>query len=345
MRSRLAPPCAAVGLALAACAAPPREEVRALVSAAAPERLQADVEALTASGPRPAWDQEASRATRERLAGELAALGFELREERFEAHVTRRERGTAEDGSGVLVLLTERVELVNLLATRRGVERPWEVVELGAHYDTVDASPGADDNASGVAALLETARLLQGTRLVRTLRLCFYAGEEHGLLGSSHHAAQVAQHPAERLLGALVVDMVGYARREPGTQLSPLRVPLLFDLPDTADFVLVVGNLHSGGIGSRWEDAAQRYAPGLGFYSVNRLAAFVPDAHRSDHAAYWSHGLRAVLLTDTAELRSTHYHRPSDTAGTLDYEFLADVTRALAATVVEWARSAGSPAG
>jgi Zn-dependent M28 family amino/carboxypeptidase len=307
------------------------------VAGADPGRLRADVEALAAIGPRPAWDEESVQATLRHLAGRLTALGFEVTEERFVTPLVRREVRLEEDGTMVVVTVVETHELVNLLATRRGSTRPWELIELGAHYDSVPGSPGADDNASGVAALLEVARLLEGVALERSLRLCFYAAEEDGLLGSRHHASAVASAPGERLLGAVVVDMVGYARHEPGSQGSPVRVPLLFDPPDTGDFVLVVGNLHSGGIGARWEDAADRYAPDLGYYSVNRLAAFVPDAHRSDHASYWDHGLRAVLLTDTAELRSDLYHRPGDTPDTLDYAFLAGVTCALAATALEWA--------
>jgi hypothetical protein len=328
---------AALLLGLAACASAPSERVATRLAAADPARLRAEVEALSALGPRPAWDQEAGRATREHLALQLEALGFELTEERFEATVVRRELRAEEGGAQVLTSVVERLQLVNLLATRRGTRRPWELIELGAHYDSVPGSPGADDNASGVAALLEVARILADVPLQRSVRLCFFAAEEDGMLGSRRHASLIARASDEVLLGAIVVDMIGFARDEPGSQASPVRVPLLFDLPDTADFVLVVGNLHSGGIGARWEDAAERYVPGLGFYSVNRLAAFAPDAHRSDHASYWDHGLRAVLLTDTAELRSDLYHRPGDTPDTLDYAFLADVTRALAATVLEWA--------
>jgi hypothetical protein len=138
-------------------------------------------------------------------------------------------------------------------------------------------------------------------------------------------------------VGAIVLDMVGFALREPDTQRMPLRIPLLFDPPTTADFVFVAGNYHSGGIGNLFEDAADRYVPELAYYSVNRIAGWVSDGHRSDHAAYWRAGLRAIQLGDSADQRSAHYHGISDTPETLDYRFLADVTRALAAAVETWA--------
>jgi aminopeptidase YwaD len=333
MRPRSSLPAGLCLLALA-CASAPRADVVQLVAEVDGERLEADVRALAALGPRPVRDEVATEATLDHLEARLTELGLEVSREPFLAEVPLLQR--LEQENAVLVVRRQRT-LANLIATRRGVSRPWEVIELGAHYDSVPLSPGADDDASGVAALLEVARLLQAVPLERTVRLCLFAAEEEGLLGSRHHAAQVAQRSDERLLGAIVLDMVGYASHEPGSQATPVRIPLLFDLPRAGDFVLVVGNFHSGGIGARWEQAAARYAPELGWYSVNRLAAFAPDSRRADQASYWAQGLRAVLLTDTAELRNPTYHQRGDIPDTLDFTFLADVTRALAATVIEWA--------
>lgn len=331
----LAPPLALAVLATSACLAAPRADVQALVSQVEEARLRAHVEGLCALGPRPAGDPAASRRALDWLRGELEGLGLAVREEPFRASLNGLV-WSEQEGERVWTLVTREHELVNLLAELPGDGRPWQVIELGAHYDSVHESVGADDNASGVAVLLELARVLRERPRDRTIRLCFFAGEERGLLGSAHHAARIARRDDERLLGAIVLDMVGYADRSPGSQTTPVRIPLLFDLPRTADFVLVAGNYPSGGIGNLVEDSADRYVPSLAYYSVNRVAGFVSDGWRSDHASYWRNGLRAIQLGDSADLRSPHYHQASDTPDTLDYAFLADVARAVVAAVAEW---------
>lgn len=322
---------------LGACRSVPSSEVAGLLDSELSEaRLRAHVEGLCALGPRPVGDTQATERALEWIRGELGALGLEAGEER-EPRAMQVLRSVVEQGARRLVMSTETLEAVNLVVEFPGDRRPWEVLEVGAHYDTVPGSPGADDNASGVALLLELARLLRDRDHARSVRLVFYGAEEVGLVGSSLHAERVAGREDEHFLGAINLDMVGFALHEPGTQASPIRIPLLLDMPRTADFVVVVGNLPSGGIGSRVERAAARYAPELGIFSANRLAGFAPDAWRSDHASYWREGLRAIQLADTGELRSPHYHRASDTPETLDYAFLHGVARAVCGAVLEWA--------
>jgi Zn-dependent M28 family amino/carboxypeptidase len=223
----------------------------------------------------------------------------------------------------------------NLLAERHGSEGA-PVLEVGAHYDSVPFGPGADDNGSGVAALLEVARALAAAAPRRTVRLCLFAMEEEGLVGSAAHV-RALQAAGERIAGAIVLDMIGFATSAPGSQQTPLRVPLLFDPPTQGDFLVVAGNFASGWLGSRYEACAAAYVPGARWYSVNRLAGWFADAMRSDHASYWHAGLDAILLTDTAEMRNANYHQPSDTPSTIDYAFLRANTQALAATVLHWA--------
>ncbi|HVS19541.1 MAG TPA: M20/M25/M40 family metallo-hydrolase, partial [Planctomycetota bacterium] len=254
---------AALALASAACVGPPNAEVVELVARVDEARLRADVQELCAAGPRPADDPEAVRRTLDWLHARLALLGLVGHEERGtrEMLVTRvlQDQG----GSTHSVLARELREVVNLVVELPGASRPWQVVELGAHYDTVPGSPGADDNASGVAALLEAARVLAERPRARSVRVVFFGAEECGLIGSAMHAERQAERAGEWHVGAIVLDMVGFALREPDTQRMPLRVPLLFDPPTTADFVFVVGNYHSGGIGNLFEDAADRYVPEL----------------------------------------------------------------------------------
>jgi aminopeptidase YwaD len=326
----------AAALTAASCAAAPRAEVVELVARVDEARLRADVESLCAAGPRPSGDAQGVRRTLDWLRERLAPTGLAVHEERGTAEI----RVARVDESGEyaqVVWSTEAREVVNLVVELPGGSLPWQVVEVGAHYDTAPRSPGADDNASGVVALLELARLLAERPRERTLRLVFFGAEEVGLQGSRIHAQRQLERGHEWHVGAIVLDMVGFALREPDTQRMPLRIPLLFDPPTTADFVFVAGNYHSGGIGNLFEDAADRYVPELEYYSVNRVAGWVSDGHRSDHASYWRAGLRAIQLGDSADQRSPHYHRASDTPETLDYRFLADVTRALAAAVEHWA--------
>lgn len=231
-----------------------------------------------------------------------------------------------------------RVHVVpNVIATLRGTREPAQVLELGAHYDTVAYSPGADDNSSGVAALLEVARIAAGSRPRKTLRFCFFGAEEVGLKGSQAHVESLRGSQETRLAGLINLDGVGFTSRGPGSQREPDGVPWYLSLPDEGDFVVVVGKWSSGWLGNLFEGAIDAYAPELPYYSANRIGTYFPDAHRSDHAHYWRAGLPAIFVTDTAEFRSSNYHSPSDLPATLDHAFLEAVTRATAAAALHWA--------
>ncbi len=325
-----------VALGLAGCASV-RPEVAALVEQVDEARLMGHVEALVAIGPRPGANAEATERTLAYLEGELALLGLACEREAFRAAYPVFLPSSTDPNTFAYVLTSEERPAANLIATLPGREPREGIVELCAHYDTVPQSSGADDNASGVAALLEVARVLADVPLERTLRLCFFGLEETGLDGSEHHARRVRES-GERHRGALVLDMIGFVNRAPNSQATPLRIPILFDPPRTADFVVVAGSYASGWIGNRFESAARRYVPELRYFSANRTAELVSDGWRSDHASYWRAGLDAILLADTAEMRSPHYHTPSDLPGTLDPRFLGDVTRAIVATLAEWGR-------
>jgi len=222
---------------------------------------------------------------------------------------------------------------VNIIAEHSGSKAHAAILELGAHYDTVATSPGADDNASGVAAVLEVARVLSQVTMKPTVRFCFFAREEDGRDGSRYHVQQV-QDRNESLDGAIILEMVGYATERPETQRTPARIPWLFSPPTTGNFVAVVGNLRSGGLGKRFENALTVYVPALPYFSAKRVGGFFRDALRSDHKPYWDNGYRAIMLTDTANFRNPHYHRPTDTTDTLNFDFLQQVTQATAATLL-----------
>ncbi|HHJ17684.1 MAG TPA: M20/M25/M40 family metallo-hydrolase [Gammaproteobacteria bacterium] len=287
----------------------PQQDVAALVARVEQARLSDHIVALLKQGPRTRTNVAAMQHSVAYISSQLTQYGYRPYTETLAA-------------GGV-----------NILAERRGTGTPRRVLELAAHYDTRADTPGADDNASGVAALLEVARLLAQAQPHYTVRFCFFDHEEDGLAGSRHHV-QLIRARNEPLLGAIVLEMVGYATEQPRSQGTPLRVPLLFSPPTTGNFIAVAGNIPSGGLGNRFERAADVYVPALPYFSANRLAGFLKDALRSDHSAYWDSGYRAIMLTDTADFRNPHYHQPSDTLETLNLAFLQNVTRAVLASLL-----------
>ena len=192
---------------------------------------------------------------------------------------------------------------MNLIAEKRGLVEPEVVIEVVAHYDTVPATVGAIDNASGVAALLEVARVCADAPTERTLRFVFTAMEEHGLQGARAHVRLLqarAEAGTERLDAALVLDPVGVTNRAPDSQDSPVRIPFLFWPPSTGDFLGVFGNWGSSGVAGQVQQVAERYAPDLATYTVKRLTGMLDDGRRSDHAPYWDAGYQAVWLASVA---------------------------------------------
>jgi Zn-dependent M28 family amino/carboxypeptidase len=226
----------------------------------------------------------------------------------------------------------------NVVATKYP-DRPSQVGEcppllIGAHYDTVSGSPGADDNASGLAVLLEVASHLSTQPLVRPVWLVAFCLEEQDRLGSQ---AFVSRLRAERreLAGAIILECVGFAKSEPGTQLAPPAVPIA--VPTQGDFLAIVGNEASRSLVHQLEQEAQRQAAPLKTLSlvVPGRGEAMPHTRRSDHASFWDAGYPAVVLTDTANFRNPHYHRETDTMDTLNVEFLSSVAATVTATAVQ----------
>lgn len=221
----------------------------------------------------------------------------------------------------------------NIVGTLPGYQRPREWVLVVAHYDTVAGSPGADDNASGVAALLEIARVLAPYGYDRSLQLIGTSLEESDYAGS-RHLARRARRGRLDIRGVLDLEMVGYTADHQGSPGPGIRVP------DRGDFIGVVGNLRSGGLVAAFEKAARRAVPDLPVQTLvlPENGESLPAARMSDHAPFWDAGYAALLITDTSFLRNPHYHLPSDTVETLDLPFLRRVAAATAATAARLAR-------
>jgi Zn-dependent M28 family amino/carboxypeptidase len=207
-------------------------------------------------------------------------------------------------------------------------------VLIAAHYDSVPDTPGADDNASALAALLLAARAIGPDRGVGFIA---FDGEESGFVGSRHFVAR-RKDTAPGVVH--VLEMIGYASAAPGSQRNP--IPSL-DAPSIGNFLAVVAN-DSSNVSLRRVLAVANAHPlpvlGLALPNVplDQIGRLSGHLLRSDHAPFWRAGQPALMWTDTAEFRNPHYHKPSDTPETLDYEFLAGVTRLLVHVALVTAR-------
>ncbi len=225
----------------------------------------------------------------------------------------------------------------NVIGTRAGNAPSHPRVLVGAHFDTVPGTPGADDNASGVAAMLETARLLTGVELDGAVEFVgFNLEESQGItfrLGSRAYAAE-ARRRGVRYAGALILEMVGYTDPTPGSQDMPA---LLFwkRVPQTGTFLAATGHGRSARLLRTFADAAREAVEALEVVTFRTPLKgwLVPDTRLSDNASFWDAGYPALMLTDTAFLRNPHYHGHGDRIGTLDFGFMARVTDAVAAAV------------
>lgn len=239
---------------------------------------------------------------------------------------------------------------VNVVAIKEGSSS--DAVVVVAHHDTVPGSGGADDNGSGVAALIELARLLASVRLPRTVVLAAVDHEESGLLGSEQLVRELVA--SRRVIGAFVLEMLGYRDQALGSQRLPSGLGVLYPRLSRrlrarglrGDFIAVIHRRSSRWLAAAFTDSLRELAgpaaavpvlepgdvPVVG-PALARTVPLVRDFARSDHVSFWLAGLPAVQLTDTANFRNPHYHRPSDRPDTLDYDWLADVVTATALAV------------
>lgn len=221
----------------------------------------------------------------------------------------------------------------NIIAEKKGT-RPQSIV-IGAHYDSVPGSPGADDNASAVAGLLELARMLRTTSCTCGFKWVAFVNEESPSFGSDYMGsmqyARLLKERGENVAFMIALEMIGcFDKRKP--QSYPLRLMRHF-YPKTGDFIGIVGDLRS-------------HRPVLALARAMRRQGLVPTSalvaprqfggiDRSDHSAFWRHGFKALMVTDTAFFRNENYHRETDTIATLNFEVMADVVASLFAALGE----------
>jgi Zn-dependent M28 family amino/carboxypeptidase len=288
------------------------------------DRIRAHIQAL--EGVRhPVAAPEALEAAADYLAQSLGSFGYDMSEHLFQDHGR---------------------PFRNVIATRTGLRHPGERVILLAHYDTVAGTPGADDNASGVAVLLEIARVLANSGFERTVQFIGVSLEENdrdddpdsGTRGSRALAAH-ARNNGWNIEGVVVLESVGYAG-DGVVQTLPPGVPI--PLPEAGNFLAVVGNERSSELVAGFVSAVERYRVDLPHIvlAVPGNGELLPDSRRSDHASFWDEGFPAIMLTDTTNFRNPNFHGPTDTLETLNLEFASMVALATTGLLVTMARIA-----
>ncbi len=213
----------------------------------------------------------------------------------------------------------------NLKLTLPG-SRPNPPILIGAHYDAVPGSPGADDNATGVAVLLELARVFAQEPLKFPLELVAFDLEEHGLLGSQAYAAALRQ-AGQPLRLMISLEMLGYTDLRAGSQRYPAGLERWY--PSEGDFIALIGNWPTLWDMMRIRGAMLRSGAKCEWLPAGQRGKLVPEVRRSDHAPFWDFGYPAIMMTDTANLRNPHYHLLSDRVETLNLVFLNQVCNGL----------------
>lgn len=215
-------------------------------------------------------------------------------------------------------------------------EAPAEITLVGAHYDSAAETPGADDNASAVAALLGCARAIASLGNDAAVGFAVFNAEEDHLKGSFDFVENYAIPQRLKIRQAHILEMLGFATDEPGSQKTPAGLPI--SLPGAGNFLGLLGNSVSA-----WDvdfvlAQAKACLPKFPVCSLKVVVGaekVMPVLGRSDHVPFWRHGMPAVMWTDTSEFRNPHYHQPTDTPETLNYEFLRQATQLLTACVAE----------
>jgi len=225
----------------------------------------------------------------------------------------------------------------NIEAEMRGREKPDDIVVIGAHYDSVQGSPGANDNASGVAATLALARAFADTTPARTLRFVLFANEEPPFFQTEHMGSRVyakrSRERGENIALMLSLETIGYYSDEPGSQ--HLLFPLSLIYPSTGNFIAFVSNVENGFLVRQLVGSFRQQAqfPSEG----GALWGLIPGVGWSDHWAFWEEGFPAVMVTDTAPFRYPAYHSSADRPELVQYERMARVVSGLQAVIAEMA--------
>jgi Zn-dependent M28 family amino/carboxypeptidase len=275
--------------------------------------LQADVTMLaTTIGERNHAHASALERAATWIEGELTSAGYAVQKQTFSVSM---------------------VTATNLDVEIKGNAHPEEIVIVGAHYDSVEGSQGADDDASGIAAMLALARAFAGTHPARTLRFVAFADEEPPYFWTDQMGslvyARACKERGDRVVAMLSLETVGYFRDERGTQKYPFPLGLLY--PSEGNFIAFVGDLGSR---SLVRDAVRTFRSSVAMPSEGAaLPSWIPGVGWSDQWSFWKVGYPGVMVTDTAPFRNPAYHTSNDAPETLDYARFARVVVGVRAVI------------
>ena len=223
----------------------------------------------------------------------------------------------------------------NIVADKTGNSFPNRVLILGAHYDTVPDSRGADDNASAVSVLLELARTIQTVPLEYTVRFIAFSLEEYEFAGSTYYVNRLKQGN-EEILGMISLEMVGFTgpKQHYPSYINPKYYP------NVGDFIAIIGNERSKELLGKVHRIFKTRVPELPseFLLVPGNGEGMEEVRLSDHSPFWDSGFQALMITDTAFLRNPNYHLPSDRIETIDFEFMRKVAMGVYYSVFELAK-------
>ena len=230
---------------------------------------------------------------------------------------------------------------INITGRKPGMKGEDKTIVIDAHYDGVAGSPAADDNGSGVVGMMEAARILRQYNFEHSLRFIGFDFEEAGLIGSQRYVQSYIKS-YEKLEGVLNLEMIGFYSNKKNSQTVPTGFNLLFPqayqqlVNDTfkGNFIVVCGNTNSATLNSAYVKSTNLYVPQLKMLSVEvpSNGQIAPDFRRSDHASFWDNNNKALMLTDGSNFRNNNYHKPSDSIGTLNFNFMTNVVKATLAT-------------
>jgi hypothetical protein len=248
------------------------------------------------------------------LGGELARLGYKVRRQPY---------------------LAGGVECANLDVEIPGSARPDEIVVIGAHYDSIDESPAANDNGSGVAATLALARRFAGRQSARTLRLVCFVNEEPPFFFTdemgSYVYAKACKDRRENIVAMMTPETIGYYSDVPGSQKYPIPVDHIY--PDRGDFIAFIGMHESAPLIRRAVGSFRTHAK---FPSIGAgLPSIVPMVGASDHWSFWCMGYPSLMITDTAPFRYPYYHTRQDTPDKMDFDKMARVVQGMERVVLD----------
>lgn len=218
----------------------------------------------------------------------------------------------------------------NMIARKKGVQSAEKII-VGAHFDSVPGSPGADDNASAVAVMLELARILADRPFHHTVEFIGFHMEEWNMIGSTAYVEKLKKEN-EKVLGMISLEMVGYTSEEPKSQNMPAGFALFY--PRVGNFIALVGNIRSikllNTFKSQMKSSVRTESLILPFNGKP-----LPAVRLSDHSPFWDNGYPALLITDTSFYRNPHYHTADDTLETLNIPFMARVTEGVAQALIK----------